>query len=57
MTIFILNMNNLRIKSILFIFEPEYISTIGFDVLIPEYRNLPNSVKHKHEDGQTFIPY
>ena len=50
-------MYNLRIKSILFVFEPECISTIGFDVLIHEHRNLPNNVNHKHEDGQTFSPY
>jgi hypothetical protein len=28
-----------------------------FDVIIHEHLNLPNNVKHKLEDGQTFSPY
>jgi len=49
---------NLRIKNILFVFETECISTIGFDVLIHKHRNLPINFNHlKHEDGQIFSPY
>jgi hypothetical protein len=54
---FIWIMYNLRIKSMLLVYEPEFISAIGFEVLIHEHRNLPNNVNHKHEDRQTFSPY